>query len=269
MAKEITNSFEINYKHLIDKVLTHGELRATRNGNTKALFAESLMFDLGEGFPILTGRKMFYKGVLGELAAMLRGPKHVDDFKKFGCNYWGAWADEDGSLGLDYGNAWLDYNGVNQLEKVINSLKNNPFDRRMLIDSWRPDKLDALSLPCCHYSYQFFVRGGEYVDMIWNQRSADTLIGIPSDAIFAAAWLTAIGSETKLIPGKVTMHFGDTHVYEEHVGSAIEYMKSKIYSLPKYEHNQKIGYPTVDFVPEDITLVDYQHGPAIKFELKA
>lgn len=266
--QEITNDFEIDYKYLIDRILTEGDFRTGRNGNVKSLFGVSLSFDLGGGFPIITGRKMFAKGVLGELAAMLRGPKHVSDFKDQGCNYWDQWADEDGFLKLDYGNAWLDFNGVNQLAMVIDKLKNDPHDRRMVISSWRPDGMEDLSLPCCHYAYQFYVRGGEYVDMVWTQRSADVMIGVPSDAIFAAAWLTAIGSETKLIPGRVTMNFGDAHVYEEHVGSAIEYMKSRIYSLPMYTHNQKMGYPTVDFVADDITLINYEHGPKLDFELK-
>lgn len=266
--QRVNNEFEINYKHLIDEIMTLGDLRSTRNGNTKSLFGKSLSFDLQEGFPILTGRKMYYKGVMGELAAMLRGPTCLKDFEDQGCNYWKKWAGEDGTLNLDYGNAWLDYNGVNQLENVIDSLNNNPHDRRMIIDGWRPDKLDELSLPCCHYAYQFYVRDGMYLDMMWMQRSADTMIGIPSDAIFAASWIIAMANEVRLLPGQVIMHFGDTHVYEEHVGDTIEYMKRPVKDMPQFTFKRDMGTPTVDFTNKDIRLIDYQCGAEIKFELK-
>lgn len=264
----IQNDFEMNYKHLIDKIMTVGDLRETRNGNTKSLFAESLSFDLDQGFPLLTGRKMHYKGVMGELAAMLRQPKNLKDFVDQGCNYWTKWSNPDGTLTLDYGNAWLDYEGVNQLQNVLDSLVDNPHDRRMVISGWRPDRLDELSLPCCHFAYQFYVRDGMYLDMMWMQRSADTMIGIPSDAIFAASWIIAMGTEVGLIPGRVTMHFGDVHVYEEHVGSTIEYMHSKIYDAPKFTHIRDGGHKTVDFINTDIKIKEYRHGEAISFELK-
>ena len=267
--QRIRNNFEIDYKHLVDEVMTLGDLRSTRNGNVKSLFGKTLKFDIQEGFPILTGRKMFYKGVLGELAAMLRGPSTLKDFEIQGCNYWSKWATKEGKLELDYGNAWLDYNGVNQLQNVIDKLNNDPHDRRMIIDSWRPDRLEELSLPCCHYTYQFYVREGMYLDMVWTQRSADTMIGIPADAIFAAAWIIALGNEVKLIPGEVTMNFGDTHIYEEHVGGVTEYMKEKIYDLPMATFNKPMGTKLVDFISADLSLKDYKHGPKIEFELKA
>lgn len=266
---KIENDYEIRYKHLIDMIMTKGDLRETRNGITKSLFGTSLDFDLQKGFPILTGRKMYYKGVMGELAAMLRGPKTLKDFEDQGCNYWSKWADEDGKLELDYGNAWRDFNGFDQLADVINKLNNDPHDRRMMISGWRPDRLQDLSLPCCHYAYQFYVREGMYLDMMWIQRSADTMIGIPSDAIFAASMVIAMANETRLLPGQVTMHFGDTHVYEEHVGATMEYMQHKIYSLPDYTFNKAMGAPTIEFTNKDISLKGYKHGPKIEFELKA
>lgn len=262
------NNFEIAYKNLVDQVMTNGDLRHTRNGVTKSLFGTTLGFDLQEGFPLLTSRKMYHKGVTGELAAMLRGPKTLKDFEKQGCNYWSKWADEDGQLVLDYGNAWRDFNGVDQLQNVIDTLIHNPTDRRMIITGWRPDRIAELSLPCCHYSYQFYVREGIYLDMIWTQRSADVMIGIPSDAVFAAAWIIAMSKETSLLPGRVTMNFGDTHIYEEHIAGVIEYQQAKMYEAPQFMWVGKDGQKTVDFTTDDLKIKTYKHGSAIKFELK-
>ena len=274
--------YEYDYALLAQQVLQKGEIREGRNGRTKALFATSLVVDMTDSkfFPLLTGRKMFYKGVFGELAAMLRGPKHVKDFEKFGCNYWKDWANEDGSLRVDYGNSWIDYNGVNQLDNLIDTLRNNPHDRRMLITSWRPDRLKELSLPCCHHTYQWFVRDGKYLDMLWMQRSADTMIGIPSDVILAAAWNIMIANEVcgdkfpqGLQPGKITMSFGDTHIYEEHWEKAEQYI-DKIYCgdnpmPPTYTLAVGKGCPAKIFYPTDIIINNYKHLEALKFELKA
>jgi len=161
------------YQDITRRIIADGTERKGRNGNTKSLPFQQLTFDLSDGFlPLLTTRQMFYKGILGEYAAMIRGPKHVNDFKKFGCNYWDQWSDEDGNINIDYGNAWIDYNGVNQMEYVLDSLRNNPADRRMVINGWRPDKLNDLSLPCCHHNYQFYANGNSfqlcfYVLLIW------------------------------------------------------------------------------------------------------
>jgi thymidylate synthase len=216
---------------------------------------------------------MFYKGIFGELAAMLRGPTCVVDFEKWGCNYWKDWADEDGSLRVDYGNAWLDYNGVNQLETLINTLKNNPMDRRMLITSWRPDKLDSLSLPCCHHTYQWYVRKGEYLDMKWEQRSADTMIGIPSDIVLAAVWNIMIANEVGLKPGRINMTFGDTHIYEEHWENAQVYIDRVLSGNnplhPLYMVHCMKGVKTTEFQPDFVKLCGYTPMEAIKFELKA
>lgn len=165
------NNFETEYKNLVAKILTNGDERESRNSKTIALFGEQLIIDVNpEQFPLLTSRKMFYKGVLGEFAAMVRGPKTLEDFEKQGCPYWKLWAKDDGSLNVDYGNTWINFNdsGVNQLEKVRNSLKNNPADRRMFVVGTNPE--NNPDLPSCHILYQWFVREGKYLDMMWYQR---------------------------------------------------------------------------------------------------
>jgi len=260
------NSYELQYKLIVKELLAEGKQTEGRNGKTLSSFAKTLSFDLEDGFPLLTGRKMFYKGVLGELAAMLRGPKALADFEAFGCNYWRDWAKPDGSINVDYGNTWIDFNGVNQLEEVLNMIKTDPTNRRMLITGWKPNNIKNLDLPCCHLLYQWYVRDGK-LDMMWYQRSADLMIGVPSDAILAAAWNIAMASETNLIPGKVTMVFGDTHIYDEHIEPAYEYLGREIYRLPKfvYTGNTKVS----EWVPANLELREYIHDQPIKFELKA
>lgn len=270
------SNFEYDYAKLAQKVLDKGEVRVGRNGTTKSIFGTTLEVDMSDKkeFPLLTGRKMFYKGVFGELAAMVRGPKHLEDFEKWGCNYWKDWADEDGNLNVDYGNAWVDFNGINQLATLIDTLKNNPMDRRMLITSWRPDRLTSLSLPCCHHTYQWYVREGKYLDMLWMQRSVDTMIGLPSDIILAAAWNIMIANEVGLKPGKLTFSMGDTHIYEEHWEKAQEYIDRVVnYKNPMLSPEYKLicpsGREVIDFQPEHIEILFYDSMEAIKFELKA
>lgn len=258
-------NFELAYRELVKKVLHLGNVRQTRNQVTRSLFAETLKFDLSGGvFPILRGRQMFYKGVFGELAAMLRKPKTVEDFKRWGCNYWDKWGDAEGNINVDYGNAWF---AGGQMDRLRDSLANNPTDRRMLITGWVPEHLDELSLPCCHYAYQFYVENG-IIHMLWNQRSADLMVGVPSDAIFAAAWLIAIAEEFGFMPGTVTMVFGDAHIYEGHAENAAKY----IYNIPTPEalpcyHWVGGDKSFLDFEPSDIEVINYQHAGKLEFEL--
>lgn len=270
------NNFELEYAQLINRILQTGEYREGRNGGTQAIFGQSLIVDMSgsDYFPLLLGRKIFYKGIFGELAALLRGPKHLDDFKRFDCNYWDLWAKPDGSINIDYGNLWLDWNGTNQLRKLIDTLKSNPTDRRMMISSWKPDTLDELDLPCCHYCYQWFVRGGQYLDMIWMQRSCDTMIGLPSDIVLAALMNVLIANEVGLQPGKIKMDLGDTHIYEEHIEKAYEYMSSVYFNVgnieyPRYKLVMNQGQKVETFTPTMISIIDYNPVATMKFELKA
>ena len=266
----VTEAFEIAYRRLIRDILDNGEVRKGRNGTTRSLFGRTLVVDLQEGFPLLKGRRIYYKGVLGELAAMLKGPKTIKDFEDQGCNYWKLWGKADGTINVDYGNSWLDYNGFNQHANLIDTLKHNPTDRRMVITGWRPDKLDDLDLPCCHYAYQWYVRDGKYLDMLWHQRSVDTMIGLPSDMVFAAAWNIMIANEVGLVPGKITFTLGDTHIYEEHLMPAREYMGKMIYfEQTDYKLNCPEGTPTVSFTPDMLEIINYTPREPISFKLKA
>jgi thymidylate synthase len=262
--------FERDYCQLVQKILNKGEYRETRNSATISIFGESLTADLRNGFPILQGRKLYPAGVLGELAAMLRQPKNVKDFERWGCNYWKLWADkETGDLTVDYGNQWFDFNGVNQIADLKDKLANNPADRRMIINSWRPDRLDELSLPCCHYSYQFHVSTDNVLSMIWTQRSVDVMIGLPSDMIFAAAWLIAIANEFNMVAGKIKMDFGDTHIYADHEESAYQYLGQAAITkdvMVDWDYNTS-RMDFTEFEPSDLVLLNYNPQSPIIFKL--
>jgi thymidylate synthase len=272
-------SYEADYAKLVANILDRGEVRETRNATTKALFGTAFEVDMSnlaspnEGyFPLLQGRKMYYRGVLGEFAAMIRGPKSLKDFERQGCNYWKQWADDEGNLEVDYGNAWIDYDGYDQIEELRHLLKTNPSDRRMLVTGWRPDRLDRLSLPCCHLLYQWFVRDNMFLDMLWYQRSADTMVGIPSDVVLAATWNIALAKDVGLRPGKITMVFGDTHIYEPHWALAESYLE-EFYGmsekpLPSYCHVPNKGKHVKDMEVNDF-VINYKPGPVMRFEVLA
>lgn len=266
--------FELNYAAFIRKIMEEGELRKTRNAVTKSLFGHSLEVDtLSKGlFPILQGRQMFLKGIKGEFAAIIRQPTHIQDFKKWGCFYWDKWARADGSLTIDYGNAWFNFNGFNQIEALKQSLKCNSTDRRMIVSGWRPDRLHLLSLPCCHYSYQFYVRQDKYLDMVWTQRSVDVMVGLPSDIAFAAIWVITLANEFGLVPGRLKFDFGDCHIYEPHfddVETYLEYVSTTYHPGVFFSYTKPIGAAFEQFEPSDLELINYAHGPKIKFELLA
>jgi len=259
-------TMENEYLQITQNILTLGTKRKGRNGDTFSLPFQQLEFDLSSGhIPLITTRKMHYRGILGEYAAMIRGPKHIDDFKKYGCNYWDKWAREDGSISVDYGNAWIDFNGVNQMEYVLDSLRNNPADRRMVISGWRPDKLDDLDLPCCHHSYQFW-SDGDVVDLLWVQRSGDWMVGVPSDVVFASVMLLCFSDLAGLKPRNVRMVVGDAHIYAEHEENARKQARRVGWNPPSFTLKpQKDLY---SFVPEDFEINDYTHDEPLNYLLK-
>lgn len=263
--------FEKDYAKLIEKVLREGEVRKTRNGETTSIFGNMLTVPMNGdmSFPILQGRKMYPNGVFGELAAILRKPTCIADFERWGCNYWKLWAKEDGLINVDYGNAW---HADDQIEKLKTALKYNNTDRRMIISGWRPDRLDELDLPCCHLLYQFYVRDDKYLDIMWYQRSVDTMIGLPSDIIFAATWLIAIANEFGYQPGEIKMSLGDCHVYAAHYEAAKKYIErvsgSMLRITPTYKWNTPVGTDFCTFVPKDITVKNYYHLNKMYLELK-
>ena len=270
--------FEIDYAKMIYDVMTKGVEKTGRNGVTRSIFGMSLVIeDVSKYFPIIQGRKMYIKGILGEFAALIRQPKHLDDFTKWGCNYWSKWANADGSINVDYGNAWFDMQGFNQIAHLKHLLATSPNDRRMIVSGWRPWAIADLSLPCCHYSYQFNVSEGR-LNMVWTQRSLDLMIGTPSDIVLAAVWLITLANEFGLVPGRIKMDFGDCHVYEEHFEAAEKYLSRVRLNESLNSHFQPVSYallmlPGQDFCtfePDELAFTTpYLSFEAIPLELKA
>lgn len=261
------------YKDLVKQVLEQGELKPGRNGNTISLIGTQLKFD-ATNIPLLNSRKIFYKGVVGEFSAFMNKCTTIKEFKDRGCNYWDAWADEQGQLKLDYTMQLhlplITLKGLQtpQLEALKIGLVNDKFSRRHLINLWVPENLHNLSLPCCHYSYQFIVSTDNKLHMIWNQRSADTMVGIPSDMILAYLWVQCLSKELGFEPGIVTMNFGDTHIYEEHIAGAKQYLEVlEPRLIPIATLNDKFT-SIENFYPDQIDIIQYEPHEAIKLELK-
>lgn len=273
--------FEIDYANLVREVYTHGDERQTRNATTLSLCGMQLKIDTRDHsrLALIQGRTMFPKGVLGELAAILRKPTHIRDFEAWGCNYWKQWAQEDGFIDVDYGNAWFD---GGQMERLKDKLANDPYDRRMLINAWRPYRLNHLDLPCCHYAYQFHVTTDGYLNMVWIQRSVDMMIGLPSDILFAHAWLIAIANEFGYKTGVITMQLGDCHIYEQHYKETqpglrtnavqaylneVETRALKYANEPHYVYTAAEGKDFLKFDPRDLLITKYEQGPKLNLEL--
>jgi len=264
-------SYEQDYATLVESILADGIYRETRNKPTYSLFGKTLFIDeLTRGeFPMLSGRKLFHKGVIGEFAAFLHGVKTIEDFEKFGCNYWSKWADQNGNLNVDYGNVWRNFEGFNQLAAVIDQLKADPAGRRHLISGWRPHKLAELSLPCCHLLYQWYVNAEtNELEMIWYQRSVDTMVGLPSDVILAALWNCLMAFETGYKPGRIIMMLGDTHIYAPHANNAHEYVDRVSGELPPSpRYGIADGANFDNFNPSHFNLYNYNPLTKLDFEV--
>lgn len=263
----------IEYKELVKNVLKNGTVKPGRNGNTIMLPGTQLKFDATD-IPLLNGRKIFTKGIFGEFSAFMNNCTTLQEFKDRGCNYWDAWANASNKLWLDYVDQ-LHEKQVNiqdtwysQLEALKIGLVNDKFSRRHIINLWVPENLHLVALPCCHYSYQFIVDDLNRLHMIWTQRSADVMVGIPSDMLLAWLWVQCLCKELNFVPGTITMNFGDTHIYEEHIAGAKQYLEEIRPRLkPIAQLNDKFTC-IENFYPDQVDIIQYDPHPAIKFELK-
>lgn len=251
-------SIDTAYHTLGMQILTSGIWQQGRNGRTLSIFGTQMKYDLANGFPLLNMRKIFYKGVVGEFKSFLEDAKTLAEFEANGCGFWRLWAESDGTLKLDYPPR-------EQLQYVIDLIKNEPTSRRIIIDLWNSVNIGKLSLEPCHTQYQFSVREGK-LDMVWTQRSVDFAIGAPSDFILAALYTITLANECGLLPGIVTFNFGDTHLYEEHVAEFKEMLNIELVLTP-------ISYILTDSIKEfkldSLDIVSYNPNKTRKFLLKA
>jgi thymidylate synthase len=274
------SKFEVDYCNLVSHVIMHGEHRPSRVGFTVSTFGTVIRIDCLERgeFPILTQRKIYPKGVLGELDAFLQGATDLQEFKDAGCNYWdanaAAWSRNDElptseqTVGRIYGAQWRDWAGkVDQIAELTASLKTNPYGRRHLLTTYNPAELTEMCLPPCHLLAQFNVRTTKQLDCIVTMRSVDLCLGLPSDIILYATLLLLLCNETGYTPGKLTCMLGDTHVYRDHIDVFQVHASRDMHPLPKFELNPEASVD--NFVASDLKLFNYNHSGVLNYEFHA
>ena len=261
------------YHDLLNDVITNGESRSDRTGTgTVSLFGRQVRYDLREGFPCLTTKKLHLKSIIHELLWFLKGDTNISYLKENGVRIWDEWADEDGNLGPVYGQQWRSWekdNGevVDQIKNLIHDLKHNPTSRRHIVSAWNVGKIDDMALPPCHLLFQFYVNDPDSdnpgLSCQLYQRSADLFLGVPfniaSYALFTQMIAQVVGYEAR----EFVHTFGDLHLYTNHLEQANLQLTREPRSLPKMKMNPEVKNID-DFVFEDFELVDYDPCPHIK-----
>lgn len=267
------------YAQLADEVLRLGVKRPSRVGETISLPGLSLTTPpVFIEFPIITTRKVFPRGIVGELAAFLQGADMLEEFKEFGCNYWthnaSQWERNKGKpeaeweVGKVYGNKWRHWGPTNfdQLTALIDGMKCDPYGRRHLLTTWDPADLHNGCLPPCHLLAQFYI-AGTTIDCIVTMRSVDIALGLPSDLVLYGVLLMLVAKELDLVPGRLHFHFGDAHIYCAHLdGMWEQLMRSQTTDLAPKGRLLK-GANLFEFKPSQFELYDYIPMEAINYEL--
>ncbi|MDW3095652.1 MAG: thymidylate synthase [Gammaproteobacteria bacterium] len=255
------------YLTLLNHVLTNGIEQQDRTGTgTISTFGYQMRFDLSEGFPLLTTKKLHTKSIIHELLWFLRGETNVKSLQEVGVSIWNEWADEQGELGPVYGaqwRAWPMSNGesIDQLSNLVEQLKKNPYSRRHIISAWNVGEIDKMALPPCHTMFQFYVSQGKLSCQLY-QRSADVFLGVPFNIASYALLLIMIAHVIDLEVGEFIHTFGDVHVYKNHIQQAKLQLQREPYKLPTLEINRKVN-TIFDFKFEDFVLKNYQSHPHI------
>lgn len=256
------------YLDLIQRVLNEGFEKKDRTGTgTISVFGHQMRFNLEEGFPLLTTKKMHLKSIIYELLWFLKGSTNVKYLQDNGVRIWNEWAKEDGELGPIYGyqwRSWPDNKGgnIDQIKQVIESIKNNPDSRRHIVSAWNAGQIDEMQLPPCHILFQFYVADGKLSCQLY-QRSADIFLGVPFNIASYALLTMMIAQVTGLKPGEFVHTLGDAHIYTNHIEQVNLQITRKPYSLPTMNINPDVK-SIDDFEYEDFELTDYQSHPLIK-----
>ena len=255
------------YLDLLNRIMTEGVQKEDRTGTgTISVFGHQMRFNLEDGFPLLTTKKLHLKSIIHELLWFLQGDTNVKYLQENGVRIWNEWADENGDLGHIYGyqwRSWPDYNGghIDQISEVIDQIKNNPDSRRIIVDAWNVADLGNMNLPPCHMFFQFYVADGK-LSLQMYQRSADTFLGVPFNIASYALLLMMMAQVTGLKPGEFIHTTGDTHLYVNHLEQVKLQLTREPRSLPKMKLNPEVK-SIFDFKYEDFELVDYDPHPHI------
>lgn len=256
------------YLELLDHVMANGVEKGDRTGTgTRSVFGYQMRFNLEEGFPLLTTKKLHLKSIIYELLWFLRGDTNVHYLQEHGVRIWNEWVGPDGELGPIYGyqwRSWPDYNGghIDQISEVVETLKNNPDSRRIIVSAWNVGQLDEMHLPPCHAFFQFYVADGRLSLQLY-QRSADIFLGVPFNIASYALLLQMMAQVTGLRAGDFVHTLGDAHIYNNHIEQARMQLSREPRRLPRMTLNPDIK-SIFDFKYEDFTLEDYDPHPHIK-----
>lgn len=259
------------YLDLLNRILTEGVKKGDRTGTgTISIFGNQMRFNLDEGFPLLTTKKLHLKSIIYELLWFLRGDTNLKYLHEHKVSIWDEWADPDGELGHIYGyqwRSWPGYNGefIDQISQVVYDIKNNPDSRRLIVSAWNVADLGNMNLPPCHVLFQFYVAEGRLSLQLY-QRSADTFLGVPFNIASYSLLLMMMAQVTGLKPGDFIYTTGDTHLYLNHIEQARLQLTRTPRSLPAMRLNPDVKN-IFDFVYEDFTLENYDPWPHIKADI--
>jgi len=256
------------YLDLLQHILDNGNEKSDRTGTgTRSVFGHQMRFDLGDGFPVLTTKKLHLRSIIHELLWFLAGDTNVKYLQDNGVSIWDEWADENGDLGPVYGSQWRSWpmpNGqhIDQIGNLLAQIKSNPDSRRLLVSAWNVAEIDNMKLPPCHALFQFYVADGKLSCQLY-QRSADVFLGVPFNIASYALLTHMIAQVVNLKPGEFVHTLGDAHLYNNHFDQAREQIKRKPTALPKLQLNPGIT-DLFSFTFDDIALVDYKAAPTIR-----
>ncbi len=256
------------YLDLLRHVLDHGKYKPDRTGTgAYSVFGAQVRYDLTQGFPALTTKKLHLRSIIHELLWFLRGETNVRYLREHGVTIWDEWADADGNLGRVYGAQWRDWRtadgrSIDQISNVIAQIRQNPDSRRLIVSAWNPGEVDTMALPPCHALFQFYVADGKLSCQLY-QRSADIFLGVPFNVASYALLTLMVAQVCGLQPAEFVHTFGDLHLYSNHVEQARLQLTREPRALPVMRLNPAVP-ELADFTYEDFTLEGYDPHPAIK-----
>ena len=256
------------YLDLLREIRDNGVTKTDRTGvGTKSIFGHQMRFNLQDGFPLLTTKKVFLKGIIYELLWFLKGDTNIKFLTDNNVHIWDEWADENGDLGYVYGKQWRSWEAtdgrvIDQISQAVDLIKNHPDSRRILVTAWNPAEIDKMALPPCHCLFQFYVADGKLSCQLY-QRSADTFLGVPFNIASYALLTMMLAQVCGLEPGEFIHTTGDTHIYLNHLDQVNEQLSREPRPLPKMIINPDVK-SIFDFKYEDFKLEGYYPYPAIK-----
>lgn len=257
-----------NYLELLQDILDHGTIKEDRTGTgTTSVFGRQLRFDLSQGFPLLTTKRVHIKSVVHELLWFLSGDTNTRYLKENGVSIWDEWADENGELGPVYGSQWRAWETpsgqrIDQIANVVEAIKNNPDSRRHIVSAWNVAEIDNMKLPPCHFVFQFYVGNGKLSCML-TMRSVDTFLGLPFNIASYALLTHMVAQQCGLEPGEFVWSGGDVHIYSNHMEQVQTQLQREPYELPTLEIKRK-PESIFDYRFEDFEFHNYNHHPGIK-----